>query len=278
MKLVTLKNDYMEVTLCDVGASIFRLLFDGYDMLVGPKDIDDFLRKDLYFGKTIGRICGRIKNDKGEIVLHGGIDGLSNQTFNCVKEDNKVIFTYLSKGDQSSSDGDALIKVTYTLLDKDLLIELEATPKGEATLSLTNHSYFCLGEDDVHKLSLKMDSDRYFVYDESLFPLGSEDVSSKFDFHKLLPTREYGDIDTYFYLNSWPVLLRGSKYQLEVSSDFEGTVVYTDNFEDDTKTFMSSKNKYRGIAIEPQMDSFKRKPLHKGEVLKHYIRFSFKKL
>ena len=54
--------------------------------------------------------------------------------------------------------------------------------------------------------------------------------------------------------------------------------MYTDNFEDDTKTFMSSKNKYRGIAIEPQMDSFKRKPLHQGEVLKHYIRFSFERL
>ena len=156
MELIKLKNEKMEVTLCDIGASIFRLLFDNQDMLVSPSDINVYLRKNLYFGKSIGRICGRIKNDKGEIILHGGIDGLSNQRFDFVKEDNKVTFTYLSNEDQSSCDGEALIKVTYTLLDNDLLIELEATAKNSATISLTNHSYFCLGEDDVHKLSLKI--------------------------------------------------------------------------------------------------------------------------
>ena len=77
MELIKLKNEKLEVTLCDIGASIFRLLFDGTDMLVGPSNINDFLRKDLYFGKSIGRICGRIKNNKGEIVLHGGIDGFA---------------------------------------------------------------------------------------------------------------------------------------------------------------------------------------------------------
>lgn len=275
MELIKLKNEKLEVTLCDIGASIFRLLFDGTDMLVGPSHIEDFLRKDLYFGKSIGRICGRMKNDKGEIVLHGGIDGLSNQRFDFVKEDNKVIFTYLSKGDQSSSDGEALIKITYTLLKDGLHIDLESTSKEETTISLTNHSYFSLGEDDVHKLSLQMDSDKYFLYDETLFPLGSEKVTDKFDFHKLLPARTYGDIDTYFYINKWPVLLKGSRYLLELTSDYEGTVIYTDNFSDDVKTFNSKKNKYRGMAIEPQIDSFKRRPVKNS---KYYIEYRFKAL
>ena len=69
-----------------------------------------------------------------------------------------------------------------------------------------------------------------------------------------------------------------AKYQLEMTSDFEGTVVYTDNFDDDAETFASKRSKYRGIAIEPQIDSFKRKPLLKGEHLKHFIRYSFKRL
>ena len=257
MELIKLKNKKMEVTLCDIGASIFRLMFDGQDMLVSPSGVNVFLRKNLYFGKTIGRICGRIKNDNGEIILHGGRDGLSNQKFDYVESSNKVTFTYMSVADQSSQDGRAIIKVIYSLLDSGLLIEFEVTAIDSATISLTNHSYFCLGEDNNEALSIKMDSDKCFVYDEKLYPLGTNQIGNKFDFRNEYPVRQYGDVDTYFFIKEKPIILRGNRYLLEIDTNYEGAVVYTDNFEDDAETFASKRHKYRGVAIEPQMDAFK---------------------
>lgn len=278
MELIVLKNAMMEVTLCDLGASIFRLLYNKQDMLVSPSTLEDFSKKELYFGKTIGRICGRVKNEKGQIVLHGGKNGLSNQKFDFINEDNKVIFTYLSKGDESSLKGEARIKVTYTLLNNELRIDLEASSLERPVISLTNHSYFCLGESNHSGLNLQMDSDRYFVYDESLFPVGTDDISKKYNFKEECPVMKYGEIDTYFTLNKGLVTLKSKKYQLEVLTDYEGTVVYTDNFEDNAKTFSSEQHKYRGVAIEPQCDSFNRKPLEPGKPLKRFITYRFKKL
>ena len=90
MKLIKLKNEKLEVTLCDLGASIFRIRFDNQDMVLSPIREDDFLKEDVYYGKTIGRICGRVIRDN-QIILHGGHHGLSNQIFDYVVEDNKVI-------------------------------------------------------------------------------------------------------------------------------------------------------------------------------------------
>ena len=45
--------------------------------------MDDFLKEDVYYGKTIGRICGRVIRDN-QIILHGGHHGLSNQIFDYV--------------------------------------------------------------------------------------------------------------------------------------------------------------------------------------------------
>ena len=278
MELITLKNNLMEVTLCDVGASIFRLKFDNRDMLVGPSKIEDFLRKDLYFGKTIGRICGRVKNKQGKIILHGGAKGLSNQRFEYTKEDNCVTFTYLSKGDSSSNDGETLIIVSYTLFDNELRVDLIAEPREEATISLTNHTYFCLGEKNVQSLSLQMDSDKCLTYDKSLFPVGTDSTLEKFNFKEMKPIMTYGDVDTYFYLNRNPIILKSDNYQLEIETNYEGTVVYTDNFPDDTTTFVSKARKYRGAAIEPQGDSMNRKSLLAGETLARYISYRFTKL
>ena len=84
---------------------------------------EDFKRRKCFYGKTIGRVSNRIKGhdieidnmhfslkcNEGENVLHGGIDGLSNQYFSLktVIDLDKIslIFSYLSKDGESVFPG-----------------------------------------------------------------------------------------------------------------------------------------------------------------------------
>ena len=55
-KFVVIKNEHLEVTLCSLGASIYRIIYDGKDMVLTPKDKNDFYKTNIYYGKTINGI------------------------------------------------------------------------------------------------------------------------------------------------------------------------------------------------------------------------------
>lgn len=275
MDFITLKNEKMEVTLCSLGASIFRLLFDDVDMVLSPIKKEDFSQSEIYFGKTVGLICGRvIRNNK--IILHGGSHGLSKQTFDYIKEDNKVIFIYLSKGDESLPNVEALIKITYELKDEELIIYTEITPKATMSPYLTNHSYFCLGEDDIANLSLKFDADKYVTYNEKLLPEGYQKVNGKYDFSKLTNVMKYGEIDNFFFVNK--VILQSNKYQLEVITNFEGMQIYSDYFTDEVVTQLTNKNSHRALAIEPQDDKLESRAVPANKTYQRVSKYIFKKI
>ena len=277
MEFITLKNEYIELTLCSIGASIFRLVYNKEDMILSPTNEKDFFKEGIYYGKTVGRICGRILIDN-QVVLHGGPNGLSWQDFNYVKEDNKVVFTYLSKGDESSREGNLLVKVIYTLIDNTLKIETEITPDCPMMVYLTNHTFFCLGESSVNNLSLEMDSDIYTTYDEKLLPLKKEKVRDKFDFRKLSNVMTYGELDNYFILNNSGVLLQSNKYQLKLTTDYKGVHLYSDYFLDDVKTRLSSIDHHRALAIEPQDDKLEKQLLVPNKTVKRTTLYTFSKL
>jgi len=277
MEFITLKNEHIELTLCSQGASIYRLIYNKEDMVLSPINENDFFKEGIYYGKTVGRICGRILKDK-QVVLHGGHNGLSWQEFNYIKEDNKVIFTYLSKGDESSNEGNLLVKITYTLIDNSLKIETEITPDCPLMIYLTNHTFFCLGESSLNNLSLEMDSDIYTIYDEKLLPLKKEKVLDKYDFKKLTNVMKYGDLDNYFILNSSSVLLRSNKYQLKLTTDYKGIHLYSDYFLDGVKTRLSNIDHHRALAIEPQDDKLERLILSPHKTIKRVTLYTFNKL
>ena len=277
MEFITLKNEHIELTLCSQGASIYRLIYNKEDMVLSPINENDFFKEGIYYGKTVGRICGRILKDK-QVVLHGGHNGLSWQEFNYIKEDNKVIFTYLSKGDESSNEGNLLVKITYTLIDNSLKIETEITPDCPLMIYLTNHTFFCLGESSLNNLSLEMDSDIYTIYDEKLLPLKKEKVLDKYDFKKLTNVMKYGDLDNYFILNSNSVLLQSNKYQLKLTTDYKGIHLYSDYFLDGVKTRLSNIDHHRALAIEPQDDKLERLILSPHKTIKRVTLYTFNKL
>ena len=277
MEFITLKNDQIEVTLCSLGAAIFRLIYDHEDMMLSPIKEKDFARSDIYFNKIVGRICGRILVDN-EVILHGGPHGLSTQEFNYVKEDNKVIFSYLSKGDESSSVGNLEIKVIYTLMDNSLIVETEITPDREMMIYLTHHNFFCLGAKSINELSIKLVSGSYVTYDEKLLPQKKENIVDKYNFKEFTNAMKYGEVDNYFLLNNNEVLLQSNKYQLKLITDYQGIHLYSDYFLDEVVTRLTNIDHHRALAIEPQDDKLEKKLLEPHKTLIRTSQYIFSKI
>ena len=265
IEFLTLENKHLKVTLCTLGASIYRIQYFGDDMVVTPKENSDFFRDDIYFGKTIGDVCGRILVDD-KVQLHGGLEGLSRKIFE-IKRNNKneVVFIYKTT------------KVFYELLDDGLVIKFEATTDNQKLLSLTNHAYFCLGESSINQLFLRMHASQYISYDKDLIPVQINKIDEPFIFDEY---KQLGsvDIDNFFIVDGKTINLKSSKYELTIKSDFEGTQVFTDHFHDNVQTTLSDNDYYRGVAIEPQDNQLNRKCLKDNQVYKRIIQYTFSKI
>lgn len=274
---ILLKNKHLEVTLCTLGASIFNIKYDSVDMILTPRDKKDYLRTYFYHGKTIGRLCGRIL-DNDQIILHGGSEGLSTRVFDYIKHDNCVEFSYISKDGESNCPGSMNIKVIYQLDGSSLKVSYIAIVDKPCLVSLTNHSYFCLGEKRINNLYLKMKSNKYIVVDKELLPIEMSSVPNKWNFNEYKSLNETGDIDNFFLVEDKRISLKSNKYQLDIISNFEGTQIYTDNFVDNVLTLLTDDLTHRGLAIEPQDNQLDRKVLKPGEGYNKFITYTFTKL
>ena len=287
-KFVVIKNKHLEVTLCNLGASIYRIIYDGKDMVLTPKDKNDFLKTSVYYGKTIGRLCGRIEvketptlkpqaNEKG-VSLHGGFDGLSSKEFIVDAKPTYAEFHYLSKDGEAGYPGNVVFRVRYELIDDSLIVSFFAITDKACLIALTNHAYFCLGEDKLNNLSLQMSNDKYIVVDERLLPVKLESIPDKWDFTNGKKLSETGDIDNYFLFKEKNVTLSSKKYSLNIVTNFEGTQLFTDHWLDNIKVYSSDEKIHRAIAIEPQDNQLDRKELLPNQHYERYIKYTFKKL
>ena len=287
-KFVVIKNKHLEVTLCNLGASIYRIIYDGKDMVLTPKDKNDFYKTSVYYGKTIGRLCGRIEaketstlkpqaNEKG-VSLHGGFDGLSSKEFIVDAKPTYAEFHYLSKDGEAGYPGNVVFRVRYELIDDSLIVSFFAITDKACLIALTNHTYFCLGEDKLYNLSLQMSNDKYIVVDERLLPVKLESIPDKWGFTNGKKLSETGDIDNYFLFKEKNVTLSSKKYSLNIVTNFEGTQLFTDHWLDNIKVYSSDEKIHRAIAIEPQDNQLDRKELLPNQHYERYIKYTFKKL
>lgn len=68
--LVTLTNSVnFSLTLCDLGAAIYEMRWEGIPLTIAEKDLTKYVISSGYFGKTAGRIAGRVK--KGFWIFAG---------------------------------------------------------------------------------------------------------------------------------------------------------------------------------------------------------------
>lgn len=165
------------------------------DVVLGFDRLDPYLGPHPFFGAITGRVAGRIpggrftidgetfelvKND-GPNHLHGGLRGLDKRIWKAEpisRPDgaDSVRLTYLSPDGEEGYPGAAFFCLEYTLTqDNVFLIESEVTCDRPTPISLTHHGYFNLagdGSGDIFGHELTIFSDRTFLVDERMTPLG----------------------------------------------------------------------------------------------------------
>lgn len=263
------------------------------NVVLSHLDYNDYLKNPGYFGAIIGRTSGRIKGAKfelhgkeyqlsknyGENQGHGGVDGFSKKVFSytCEEVDDRtsVKLSYRSLHLEEGYPGEVMVHVTYTLNDQnEFRILYEAYPKEDTLINLTNHSYFNLSgtfEESILYHELMINADMFAELDETSAPTGIllPVEGTPFDFRYM---REIGEeiredhpqlilgkgYDHPFLLkdNSSPKLRLAHRFSgrvLEIDSDNECVVVYTQNYTENQRVEGGIVlQERRGIALEFQ--------------------------
>jgi len=318
MKTVTLKNkNGIEVDLLSVGASIKAIKLPNEkgeleNIVLTHQDDETYRTNPGYFGCTVGRTAGRIKDSKFEINgvsytidsshngLHGGRDGLSFRDFEVSESSSsKVIFTYFSKDLESGYPGNLDVKVTYTLNDNNqLTVDYYGLSDQDTILNLTNHSYFNLSGNKKEKILdhyLTIESD-YILEANNMVPTGKliDVENSLYDFRKartIGSIYEYRDYSEEFRGLDDTWILEGdivyydpnSNRKMTIQTNYPAVVSYIFNYpeeqvlEDGSIAFM-----HQGIAFECQYEpngvnteQLSSSRLKAGEVYSKQIKYSF---
>lgn len=178
------------------------------NVVLGFRNIDDYVSKNPYFGTITGRYANRIGNAKftldgteyklavnnGPNSLHGGAKGFDKKIW-AVKElpgEGKVglELSYLSPDGEEGYPGNLAVTVNYTLTDdNEFRIDYTATTDKPTVVNLTSHSYFNLagnGSGTVLDHKLQLNADKFTPVDATLIPTGKlQDVAgTPFDFRE----------------------------------------------------------------------------------------------
>ena len=186
VRLYTLKNDAIELSVTDYGSTLVRLLVPDKngkptDVVLGYDDLAGYVADDTCFGNNVGRSANRIggasftlngteyklaAND-GENNLHSGPDSYSKRIWNvAAKTDTSITFSLESPHMDQGFPGALTMSVTYEISDQNeepaFSITYEAAPDQDTLISMTHHSYYNLngeGSGDIlnHKVTLAAD-------------------------------------------------------------------------------------------------------------------------
>lgn len=315
----SLKNNVCEATFTDYGATVLSWVFDGKDVVGGFDKLQTYLTDDSHQGATIGRVANRIANatftmdgveyrlpkNNGENCLHGGV-GFDFKLWNVDEYDDvHITFSLLSPDGDEGFPANLNVKVTYTLVGSELIIDYKAVADGKTPIALTNHSYFNLngfgGDILSHKLTVFADS--YTEVGEDLIPTGNRPmvVGTPFDFtsphtvgERIADTNggydhNYILTPTVFkeYLGNklgLAAVVEGDELSLDVYTDQPGIQLYTGNFLGNGADFKGGVKQVKNGAMcletqtEPNCINHGVGFYDKGEVYTHTTVYSLKKL
>lgn len=309
LQMIEVENNVgLNIKFCSLGAAIFEIKFLDEFMTSNPKNLEDFSKPNIYHGKTIGRVAGRIRGNKIVIddktyslesnengnVLHGGNDAFSNKVFTSkVYSDSNnthVVYSYSSPNGESGFPGNADIEVHYLIANNEssLIVEFNCKVSEKCPISLTNHSYFCLGEASINNLHFQVDASKFILMNTYDLTLEKEaPLPSYLDFRKSkslikdIDAKEIneGKLCGYDHIllfdKNKDIILENKRFKLNISTDLDSVVFYTDNYDSGFETNNSKCKIRRGVAIEPQLNPLKNRILNPGKEFKHYITYNF---
>lgn len=286
--LVVNNERHLEITFACFGASVYSIKYRNKIITYHPDDKDVFLNSTKYFGKTLGRTCGRIKDglikikdktyqlDKNEKnnTLHGGFASLSFKDFKYEVTENaneiKVIFIYNSPDGECGYPGNVMFRVTYHISKKKdaFLIHYLAMPDAVTPINLSTHIYWRLDGDDILNHELYVHAEKQIKGDTNLVNTKDVVISKLMDFNKpkligkgILdiakeePNANGIDHGFIFTTIDRPqVTLKHAHIKLSVKTDMNMANIYTNNISNSCRIkYYGDDMVYGGIAIEPQM-------------------------
>ena len=295
---IYINKGILKVVLSCLGASIVEISFNNDLLTLVPINYQDLRREDIYYGKTIGPIANRVMgglikirnknyylslNEDG-VSNHSGKEGLSNKVFSYYIKNDKVIFTYKD----NIFDSETTYYVTYSFAkDNEIRVDYKASTTNKVVLSLTNHTFFTLGEDGINNLSLQVKADSFIESDkDTLVPQSVRPIIDCLNFNKSKPivkdinnpylskhrTKGY---DHCFLLNERAVQLDSLKYSLIITSDYPCVHIYSDNYADGILVKNTKLTSRRAVAIEPEDNLLEKTLINKDEIYQRYIIYSF---
>ena len=224
-RMVVIRNDAgMEVTLCDFGAAIYEIRLNDKPMTVACKDFTKWMHSLSYFGKTIGRIAGRVKDarmtisgkeyhleqNEGKNTLHSGKEGLCYKPWIYDIHEKRVgavvDFYYRLQDGEEGLPGEQTVNVRYIIHRNKNVIDIRFTagkPTKDTCIKLSNHAYFNLGGyKNIRNHRFTLDADRVSIFDDERIVTKFAKVPPILDFRKgvsldrVLPSEELAVLST----------------------------------------------------------------------------------
>jgi aldose 1-epimerase len=163
---------------------------------------DYFLADEKYFGAIVGRYCNRIAKGRFELEgkvyelaknngpnhLHGGINAFHTQMWQGKKiAENAVEFRYFSPDGEEGYPGNLEVFVLYSIVGKELHLNMRAVSDQSTHVNLTVHPYFNLkgeGNGSILDHELMIMADHFTPVDKNVIPTGEirKTESTVFDF------------------------------------------------------------------------------------------------
>lgn len=206
VSLYILKNDRLEVTLSDLGATIVRIRLklkngEERELVRGYDSLGSYIDAEGYLGAVVGRVGNRIAGGRftldgkpyelycndGANHLHGGKVGFDKKIYESVIGKDTILFTSESPDGEEGYPGRLVYSVRYTLMDSRLSLAYHAVTDKATPVNLTNHVYFNLmGAGTVYSHRMRIDADSYIPTDRTLIPTGeiASVEDTPFDFRK----------------------------------------------------------------------------------------------
>ncbi len=197
------------VVLSQLGASVVSIIVPDKngkmrDVVLGYKGIGGYETDGAYFGATVGRCCGRIRNGKfklngqefnlpinnGPNHLHGGVKSFSRRVWDSRVQDDDVIFTLNVPDGDEGYPGNMTVMVRFSFDNENILtINYSAISDKDTLCNITSHSYFNLDGHtggSINEHTLKINANSYIPVDEFLIPTGEirNVTGTPFDFRK----------------------------------------------------------------------------------------------
>ncbi|MDF2699637.1 MAG: aldose 1-epimerase [Haloplasmataceae bacterium] len=271
IKEFTLRNDQIEVSFINLGASITKFvdLASGVNIIVSHHDYNSYKKNKGSMNSIIGRHAGRIvdfnldgkdylvtKNVKNLYQLHGGKNGFHYKYFDALVKDDQITFSITSPENEGGFPGEVKLSITYKLVNDELHLLYEAVSTKKTIMSFTNHAYFNLNgnvSDRVLNHKLYLNADYFIELDQNLIPLRKASVKNtpldfttmkkigldiNQDFEQIKIT---GGFDHPFLItkldgitHAATVISEDTHLRLDVYSDQDVIVCYTGNFMDES--------------------------------------------